>query len=139
MNWISIRARMALTTVLASVLACCNPSAAAADSYVVCHPGVTLAAGDVRDVFIGEKNFADAAKLTPVDNFALQAEFLSRIIKLEAGKYSTVWTKKSFRDGVNPPPLKANDAEVIEFVRRTPGAIGYVSNPANGVVVVGKF
>lgn len=128
-----------LATILASLLVGCSPSAAATDSYVICHPGVKLAAGDVRDVFIGEKNFADAVKLTPVDNSALQAEFFSRVIKLEAGKYSTVWTKKSFRDGVNPPPLKASDAEVVEFVRRTPGAIGYVSNPANGVVVVGRF
>lgn len=139
MNWLSIRAREMLATVFASLLVCCSAPAAAADGYVICHPGVKLAAGDVRDVFIGEKHFADAVKLTPVDNSALQAEFLSRVIRLEAGKYSTVWTKKSFRDGVNPPPLKASDAEVVEFVRRTPGAIGYVSNPVNGVVVVGKI
>ena len=139
MNSLSFGARVALTMVLTWLLAGGHPAAMAADIYVICHSGVTLAAGDVREVFLGEKNFAESARLTPVDNASVQLEFLSRVIKLEAGRYGTAWTKKSFRDGVNPPPVKASDAEVIEFVRRTPGAIGYVSNAATGVVIVGKF
>lgn len=131
--------RVVLTTALASLLACHHPAALAADIYVICHPGTKLAVDDVREVFLGEKNFAESAKLNPVDNASVQLEFLSRVIKLEPGKYSTAWVKKSFRDAVNPPPVKANDAEVIEFVRRTPGAIGYVSNSTTGVVTVGKF
>ena len=139
MNRISIAGRVTRSAALASILVCHHPVATAADIYVICHPATKLAAGDVREVFLGEKAFAESARLAPVDNLAAQPEFLSRVIKLEPGKYSTVWTKKSFRDGVNPPPLKINDAEVIEFVRRTPGAIGYVSNAAAGVVMVGKF
>lgn len=115
------------------------PTATAADIYVICNSGVKLDASEVRDVFLGEKQFAESVRIMPVDNFAAQPEFLSRVIKLNASKYNTTWTKKSFRDGVNPPPLKASDAEVIEFVKRTPGAIGYVSNAPGGVTVVGKF
>ena len=139
MKWICIGGRVARSAVLVSLLACHQPAAMAADLYVIAHPATRLAAGDVREVFLGEKSFSESARLTPVDNFAAQPEFLSRVIKLEPGKYSTVWTKKSFRDGVNPPPLKSSDAEVIEFVRRIPGAIGYVSNAVPGVVMVGKF
>ena len=38
-----------------------------------------------------------------------------------------------------PPARKGSDAEVIEFVRATPGAVGYVSRPWPGFKVLEKF
>lgn len=112
---------------------------AAGDTYVIANSSVKLGANDVRDVFLGEKQFADSIKLTPVDNGAAQADFLAKVIKMEAGKYSTAWTKKAFREGLNAPAVKSGDAEVAEFVKRTPGAVGYVTVSPGGVNVVGKF
>jgi hypothetical protein len=112
---------------------------AAADIVVIANSGVKIPATEVRDVFLGEKQFADSIKLVPVDNSALQTEFLAKVIKMEAGKYSTAWTKKAFRDGLAAPAVKSGDAEVIEFVKRTPGAVGYVSSSPAGVNVVGSF
>jgi hypothetical protein len=50
-----------------------------------------------------------------------------------------VWTKKSFREGINPPPVKSGDTEVADFVKKTPGAVGYVSSQPSGVNVIHKY
>ena len=124
---------------LALVFSLCvlSASAAADGVVVITHPAVTLSADDVRDVFLGEKQIAGGVKLVPVDNATTQAAFLAQVMKLDAAKYATSWTKKSFRDGLNPPPVKATDAEVTDFVKRTPGAVGYVNAaPGGGVNVV---
>jgi len=111
----------------------------AGDVVVICNLGVKLASADVKDVFIGEKVFAGTVRLVPADNTALQAGFLDKVMKLDAGKYTSIWTKKSFRDGANPPPVKANDSEVIAFVKATVGACGYVASEPAGVAVIAKF
>lgn len=114
--------------------------AMAADLYVVCNANVTLQPSDVRDVFIGEKSFAGSAHLAPADNLAAQGAFLERVVKVSANRYASLWTKKSFRDGANPPPVKASDAETIAYVRQTPGACSYVQTaPPPGVNTVAKF
>jgi hypothetical protein len=122
---------------LLAVLLCAACAVAhAADLYVICNARVQLTAGDVRDLFLGEKQFAGALKLVPVDNSAAQIVFLEKLLKMNAAKYSTTWTKKSFRDGINPPLVTGNDAEALAFVRRTPGACSYVATPTPADVVV---
>ena len=107
----------------------------AADVVVISHPGTTLSAGDVKDVFLGEKQFAGSIKLVPVDNASLQSNFLSKFMNMTGDKYTSMWTKKSFRDGLTPPAMKSGDADVIDYVKRTPGAVGYVSSAPSGVNV----
>lgn len=114
-------------------------SGALADVFVIAHPSVQLATGDVRDVFVGDKQFAGSVKLIPVDNAPAQEQFLSKALKMEGAKYNSAWTKKSFREGLNPPAIKSGDAEVVEFVKKTPGAVGYVTGQPSGVTVVQKF
>ena len=114
--------------------ACC--AARAADLYVICSARVSLTTADVHDLFLGEKQFAGEVKLVPVDNSAAQSMFLEKVLKMNAAKYSTTWTKKSFRDGINPPLVAGSDAEALAYVRRTPGACSYVTAPVGSDVVV---
>ena len=126
--------------IVAALAALVATPALAGDLYVICHSDVTLQAAEAKDVFIGEKGFAGSVKLVPADNGAVQADFLARVLKLDATKYNGIWTKKSFRDGASPPPVKASDGEALAFVKATPGACSYVgSAPAGGVTVVGKY
>jgi hypothetical protein len=125
--------------VLAALLGGSAGTALAGDVYVICNSGVSLQAADARDVFIGEKGFAGSVKLVPVDNSALQADFLAKVLKIDAAKYAGIWTKKSFRDGANPPAVKGSDGEVLALVKSTAGACSYVSSSPAGVTVVGKF
>ncbi|HSM98296.1 MAG TPA: hypothetical protein VLS47_04710, partial [Gallionella sp.] len=83
-----------------------------------------------------EKQFAGSTKLVVIDNAALQGNFLSQAMHMDAAKYNGIWTKKSFRDGLTPPAVKSGDAEAIEYIKRTPGAIGYVSTTPAGVKVI---
>jgi len=122
---------------MAIALAVLCGTAAAEGPVLITNPALTLSADDVHDLYLGEKQMAGTVRLMPVENASAQAGFLAQVMKLDAAKYATTWTKKSFRDGLTPPPVKATDAEVIDFVKRTPGGVGYVSSaPAGGVNVV---
>lgn len=116
-----------------------SPALAAADVFVIAHPSAAISQAEVRDVFLGEKQFAGSTKLVPVDNGAAQEEFLGKALKMEGAKYNSTWTKKSFREGLNPPAIKSGDLEVIEFVKRNAGAVGYVRSSPAGVTVVGRY
>ncbi|NOU00177.1 MAG: phosphate ABC transporter substrate-binding protein [Gallionella sp.] len=113
-----------------------SQSAVAGDVVVIANAGTNLSAGEVRDVFLGEKQFAGSIKLVPVDNAAQQESFLAKMMQMSSAKYSGNWTKKAFRDGLAAPAMKSGDAEVIEFVKRTKGAVGYVSSSPSGVNII---
>lgn len=116
------------------------PATSEADVYVIANPTATVTAGDIKDIFLGEKQLSGSTKLAPVDNSAAQPEFLAKVMQLDPVKYDSLWTKKSFRDGVNPPALKATDADVVNAVKASPGGVGYITSaPPPGVTVVKKF
>ena len=132
--------RRATPLVLGVLLSALASATAAEDVYIVCNPAITLQAADVRDVFVGDKGFAGAVKLAPADNSAAQAAFLDKVLKIGVARYAGIWTRKSFRDGVNPPPVKASDAEAFAYVKQTPGGCSYVTSaPVAGVSVIAKF
>lgn len=110
-----------------------------ADLFIICNVATPVDSGDIKDIFKGEKQFTGTIKLIPVDNGPAQEAFLSSVMSMDAARYNTIWTKKSFREGLVPPTVKSGDRDVIEFVRKTPGAIGYVSSPPSGVTVVHKY
>ncbi len=106
---------------------------------VIAHESVTLTADEVRDVFLGEKQFSANLRLIPVDNDVVQTEFLAKVLQTDRQKYIARWTKKTFREGLPAPLSKGSDAAVIAFVRATPGAVGYISGKAHGVKLLEKF
>jgi hypothetical protein len=115
-------------------------NAVAADVFIIANGVPAMSSEEVKEVFLGEVQFAGNVKLMPVDNAAVQADFQARVLKMPPSKYTASWTKKAFRDGLNAPPTKGSDAEVIGYVRATAGAIGYVSAaPGSGVSVIGKY
>lgn len=126
-------------TFILLVLAMMAPSANAGDIYLIAHPSLDISVDAIRDVFVGEKQFHSGVKLAAVDNLAAQKDFLDKVMKLDSVRYGNIWTKKSFRDGLNAPPARGGDAEVLAFVRATPGAVGYVTTLPSGVKAVAKF
>ena len=107
--------------------------------FVIAGPGISLSSADIKEVFLGDKAFSGSTKLVPIDNAAAREAFLNKAMGLNGPKYESIWVKKGFRDGVNPPKVLGSDAEVVEFVKRTPGAVGYVSNAPAGVTVIQKY
>ena len=117
------------------------PLAPALAGEVIAHPFVSLSGDDIRNVYLGEKQLAGSLKLVPVSNSVIQNEFLAKVLQTDEPKYQARWIRKRFREGLTPPPTLASDAEVLSFVRATPGAIGYVSRSGEGagVKVLEKF
>lgn len=111
----------------------------AEDLFVISHPDVVLTSADIREIFLGEKQFAGSVKIAPVDNSAAQGIFLSKVVKIDRARYNTTWAKKGFRDGLTQPAIKFSDAEVINFVKSTPGAVGYVTTKSRGVTEIKKY
>ncbi|MEQ1838553.1 MAG: hypothetical protein ABL858_09525 [Candidatus Nitrotoga sp.] len=111
----------------------------AEDLFVISHPDVLLTSENIRDVFLGEKQFAGSVKIIPADNNAAQGVFLSKVVKIDHARYNTTWARKGFRDGLTQPAIKSGDAEVINFVKSTPGAVGYVTTEPRGVTVIKKY
>ena len=111
-----------------------------ADLYVIANADTKVSAEMVRDIYIGEKQFADNVKLIPLDNVAGQADFLGKVLRLDVTRYANLWVKKSFRDALNPPTVKNSDKEVLDLVRKTPGAVGYITTPPPaGVTIIQKL
>ncbi len=124
---------------LALSLSMLAAQAQAGDVFVVAHSSLNLAEEDLKDVFVGDKQIAGGIKLVPMDNASVQKDFLEKVLKIDAAKYSNVWTKKGFRDGLSPPAIKSSDAEILSAVKSTPGAVGYVSRASADVKVIKKF
>jgi len=114
--------------------------AIAGEVIVIANGLPAMSPEEVKEVFLGEVQFSGSTRLLPVDNASAQPDFQARVLKMVATKYTASWTKKAFRDGLNAPPIKGSDAEVIGYVKANPGAIGYVSAPpGSGVQVLGKY
>jgi len=116
------------------------PAPSLADVYVIMNASLMLTPADITSVYTGDKQLAGGTKIRALDNHAGQGEFLSKVLQLNPGRYDSLWTMKSFRDGLTPPTVKSTDADVIAYVQTTPGAIGYVTTaPPPGVVVLRKY
>jgi ABC-type phosphate transport system substrate-binding protein len=109
------------------------------DVYVIANQVSLISASDIRDIFTGEKQVDHDVKVTPIDNLAVKGEFLEKALNVTQEKYLSIWVKKGFRDGLNPPVAKSSDLEVISAVKSSPGAVGYVSKPTSDVKVIKKF
>jgi len=121
------------------LLALVAPAVARAGEVIVNDSLATLTQEEIRDVFLGEKLFLGRVRVMPVDNSTIEALFLAKILQTDIDKYRARWTRKSFHEGLGAPPIKGSDAEVIAFVRATPGAIGYISKPVAGLRVIQSF
>jgi hypothetical protein len=125
------------TIVVAALLV---PVAACAGELIA-HPSVNLTVDEVRELYLGERQFAGKLKLVPVDNIALRSEFLSKVIQTDERKYVAHWLRRSFHQGLEAPVLMDSDVQTCEFVRSTPGAVGYVSKRTGtaGTKILAEF
>ena len=116
------------------------PLVAMADNlYVIAHPGVELSEAQLKEVYLGERQFVGSIKLVPVDNTAAQNGFLNKVMSMDAAVYASLWIKKAFRAGLAAPEIKSGDAEIVSFIRKTPGSVGYVSAPIAGERVLLQY
>lgn len=135
------RRQCGLTKLLLGVFALlCSQLILAQELYVIAHPGLAIAADDIKEVYLGDLLFAGSKRVVPIHNATVRMPFTTTVLGMTAARYDIWWARKSFRDGINPPVSRETDRETIEFVRKTPGAVGYTaSSPPDGVTVIQRL
>ena len=103
------------------------------DLAVIVHPesGVTTIARDeLSKIFLKRLHtWSDGTRAVPVDQLpasSARQAFSRRIHDRSVINIEVYWKRMIFSGRSVPPPELRNDAEVVDFVRKTPGAVGYV-------------
>lgn len=72
-------------------------------------------------------------QILPVDQnegSSVRAAFAREVYRKDDGALKAYWRQMIFSGKAVPPPTEASDAAVMDYVRRYPNAIGYVSASA---------
>jgi len=100
---------------------------------VIVHPGVEGAAVSLptlRGLFLRENDrWGDGTSVVPIDQSlqsAVRERFSTEVLGRSTREVLGYW-RMQISAGVRPPQVKETDAEVLQFVAETEGAIGYVS------------
>ncbi len=116
-----------------------STSTVPADGFkLVAHSSVptrTLSRDAVAQLFTKKSvKWPDGSRVVPVD-LPVSSKTREKFSQAVHGKSSAVvdayWQKQVFSGRDLPPLMKASDAEVVSYVRVTPGAIGYVAPEAD--------
>jgi len=135
-----------LMLVLALVLAVGLVPASAETGYqVIANPSVdasSLPADEISAMFLKKTTkWPDGTRVVPVDQTmgsSAREGFSRGVHHKAASAIHAYWQKQIFGGTELPPLAKSTDAEVVAFVKATPGAIGYVASgtDASGVKVI---
>lgn len=122
------------------------PSASPVEGFRVVvndkNPAATLTRSEVARMFMKKiTEWPDGLEVAPVDQertSATRDAFSREIHQKDADAISAYWQTLVYSGRETPPPVRKSDAEVVEYVRGNPGAIGYVSGSTavEGVKVV---
>ncbi len=116
-----------------AVLLCGAASVFAADVKVIANPAVgasTVTADELKGVFLETKTtLSDGTHVEPVllKGGAAHASFLKDYVGKTDAALETYFRSLVFTGKGSMPKALASDAEVVAYVARTKGAIGYVS------------
>ncbi len=127
--------RLALGRLFAPLLLIVAAGAVRAEGIaVVGHESVPrLDAVTVQRIFTGRVVELNGVQITAVNlarGSGLRGRFLASFVGQDEEKYVAYWTVRRFVGLGMPPAELASSAEVIQFVSRRPGAVGYVDASA---------
>lgn len=122
---------------LAVLLAAAAPAAAQDPGYkVVVHPsnpGAVIRKPMLAGIFLGKnQRWGDGSPIVPVDQSAqsaVRAKFVRDVMNQSVAAVMTYWSRQ-ISGGMRPPVVKSTDKDVVEFVAKNAGSIGYVSSGA---------
>jgi ABC-type phosphate transport system substrate-binding protein len=107
---------------------------AAPEFRVVAHPSNpqrAVARGFLADAFLKKTTrWQGGETIRPVDlrpNLPPRRSFTERVLKRSVSAVRSYWQQRIFSGRDVPPPELESDDEVLAFVAKHPGAVGYVS------------
>lgn len=108
----------------------------AADVVVIAHPASStpsLTKAELQDIFTGRKTrWTSGGAIVPVlvEVQATHEGFLATYVQKTPAQFDTWWKKQIFTGKASPLRSMKTERDVVDFVSRTDGAIGYVSKGA---------
>jgi len=92
-------------------------------------PANPLSKTDVQNLFLGKKTKIEAASVTIVilQEGAAHEQFLKEYLSRTPDQYMKYWKKLIFTGEGKAPKSFATEAELLDYVEKTEGVIGYVS------------
>lgn len=103
-----------------------------ADLVTIVHPDVSadsVAPTTLERMYLGKtKKWQDGTKVVPVTLKAQGAlhTYIHSHFKQSPSQFSTYWKRRIFSGRGSPPRAFKHIPDVVEFVARTPGAIGFI-------------
>ncbi len=101
---------------------------------IIVHPDndiTSVTKAELSKIFLKRlRTWADGTLVVPVDQVpdsSPRREFTRSVHERRVVNVEVYWKRMIFSGRAAPPPEMADDLSVIEFVRNTPGAVGYVS------------
>src|SRR5258706_12785172 len=89
---------------LAALLSLGCGSAFGADIYVIAGPDVRLSAEDVRELYLGDKEFSGEIRLVPVGKKAGPSQVLVKGLGKNPPRYTNFWGENALPATRTPPP-----------------------------------
>ena len=110
-----------------------------ASLLVVAHADTPALTEDtLQKIYLGKVVEVDGRAVIPVNlakGSILRKEFMERILAQDDDKFIAYWTVRRYIGKGSPPREFASIEQQLEFIRSTPGAVGYVN--ANVEVTAG--
>jgi len=131
-------AALVVAALCAGVAAAASPSSSRTVGYQIIlnprNPVDTVDRQFLEDAFLKRKtSWPGGATIRPVDlapDAPARRQFSDDMIRRPVDAIRSYWQQRIFAGRELPPPELKTDAEVVGYVMREPGAIGYVSNAA---------
>jgi ABC-type phosphate transport system substrate-binding protein len=128
-----LRKALSLSVVLAAFVV---RAAVAADVKIIANPSVgasSVTADELKGVFLATKtSLSDGSHVEPVleKDGPAQEAFLKEFVGKTDSAFETYYRSLVFTGKASMPKVTASDADMVAYVAKTKGAIGYVSASA---------
>lgn len=122
-----------LPAVLGLMLSACLATTAwAADVVLIANSSIgasSLSKGDVKSIFLAKKKSVDGVnvKLATLKDDDISRQFFKAYVGKTPSQFSSYYKKLVFTGKGKPPKAMSSEADMIAYVARTIGAMGFVS------------
>ncbi|SDS64299.1 hypothetical protein SAMN05216421_1900 [Halopseudomonas xinjiangensis] len=127
------------------ILSLSTPASLRAELVAVAHPSAKitqLSRSDLINIFMGRyRKLPSGVAALPVDLGPLRERFYRQLVNKDLAEINSYWARLVFSGQASPPLQIAEEAEMLAYLRRNPGAIGFIdrANVPEDMVVVLAF
>jgi ABC-type phosphate transport system substrate-binding protein len=116
----------------------CFPGIAVADDLFVIGnrsvPVAELSADDIQNIYLGKKKVWENGmkiEIAVLGDGAATDRFLKEYVKKNSSTFNNYWKKQIFTGGGKPPVSFEKEKDMIDYVSKTKGAVGYLTSQSS--------